>query len=543
MKKNPQYILAAILILLFLPSSPVFSQKNVINNNQKIIPLTSEVYTLIDNLSVESGYPLLSTVRPYSESEIIAYMKHIDYSKLSIPGKNAYAAIKKLLEKHLTYKEDSFAANSAAALSLETYLHTSADESGWQYGYEQRKPFFSLPVETWFNEGFYAYTEIELKQNRYLITEKDSEGKYKKVFTNVPLSYADLNYHYPVRAFFSAGGDNWNMRAGRDKLKSGNGKTGQLVLSSDPDYYDFILIKGFSDVFSFTWIYANLESWSSATVDDGIQRAFIDHIIETRLFNKLTLYLCESMLMNGLDPEIQFVNPLIIYHNLFMEKYSNSLASAGFSYTPVSGLKLYGEMAIDQVQTYQEQDLYGESVTATPNADGFLTGIQGISPAGEGYLSGQIEYVYTSPWLYIREGDMSFIWSHRELTDVLKSIATTRKPIGYLYGPDSIVVSASAGYEIPGTFSISGGIDYILKGENTITTQFRETPEAAAMTTPSGIAEKKTIFRLEGKYTLLPSLTIGFSSCIVHIKDYNHIKDNFFFDFQNAAFLTFTPGQ
>lgn len=525
-----------LVVLLLACSTLVFGQ--VDGNNQRIIPLDSEIYPLIGMLTMESGISLLSCIKPYSEAEVDRILDMVNINDLSSAGKRAFGRINSLLKKDFLYKEDNFIVNADVDAALEVYLHTSDDESQWQYGYEDRLPLVLFPVESWVNRNFYGFFENGLKESRYRIIAQDAKGNYLGDLTSIPASYAEINYHYPLRAFMSLGGDNWNIQAGRDKLEFGNGESGNLVLSSYPDYYDFIKLKGFAKNLAFTWSYVNLESWANETTDDGIQRAFISHVLEGRIFDKLSIYFTESMLLNGLDPEMQFVNPFLIYHNLFIKKYSNSIASAGFNVILLPGLGFYGEYVMDQLQTAQEKDLY-PGADATPNADGFLSGIKASTSIGQGFLSGNIEYVYTSPWLYIREGDMTFFWSHRELTDVLKSIVTIKKPLGYLYGPDAMVLSCKAEYNLPGTYKIGFGVDYILKGENTIDTVFEETGTAAMMKTPHGIAEKSLVVNVNGIWHVFPFLSLGTDLSVVNIMNYNHVVDAGFFDLQSVVSIIF----
>ena len=534
---NIMLVISAILMTTVYQG---FSDDSVKRNYQRIIPLDSEIYSLIEIITIESGKSLLSDIKPWSEAEVLNVLSQFNTEDLSEARKMVFNRIKELLEKTPVYSEDNFAADVSVETTMELYLHTAEDESEWQYGYEHRLPVFSLPIEVWFNDNFYGYFKLELKESRFLITAVDNNGRYTGNISNIPRSFAECAYHFPFRAFISSGGSNWNFQIGRDQLEYGNGETGKLLLSSYSDYYDFMKLKGFADNFSFTWTYVNLESWSTLADDDGYQKAFVDHVFEIRPFDMLSLYVNESIILYVPNPEIQFVNPLTIYHNLFIRENANSMMTLGFDLIPIPGVNLYGEYALDQLQTTLEQDLYGEGVTATPNADGHMFGVKAVLPIGPGYLSGNFEYVYTSPWLYIREVEqLSFIWSHRETTDVLKARVFVKKPLGYLYGPDTIVFSGNIEYSLPGTFSAGLGIDYIMKGENTIETGYRETEEAALMKTPSGTAENILIFDIAGEYHFFPFFSVRANVCFLNISNWNHQLGASFFDFQNALSLIF----
>ena len=80
---------------------------------------------------------------------------------------------------------------------------------------------------------------------------------------------------------------------------------------------------------------------------------------------------------------------------------------------------------MDQFQTAQELELYQNAAGAIPNADGHMLGIKASLPLGPGYISGYFEYIYTSPWMYLRDPrEVSFYWIHRETTEVLKTRET-----------------------------------------------------------------------------------------------------------------------
>ncbi|MDC7226178.1 MAG: hypothetical protein PQJ61_05395 [Spirochaetales bacterium] len=535
------------LIILLIPLS-------LHANEQRIIPIDSEVYDLLELLSAEAGYAMLSDVMPYSEAQVFGILDQLDKSKLSEAGNNAIDRIYELTEITPVYSEDNFAADISVTAALEGYLHSSDDESQWQYGYEERQPFFTLSVETWFNEGFYAVMEPDLGESRFVLTNTDSDGNYIGNYTNIPSEFGELNYHFPSRGFFSFGGDNWNLQIGRDQLEYGNGETGNLIISSYPDFYDFAKIKGFADNFAYTWTYINFESWDD---EDPAQRFMVDHALEARLFDILTLGVNESALFYGEDTELQFISPLIVYHNLFRNHslyeiiydtdgtenditqptIANICMTVGFELAPLPGFSLYGEYLLDEIQTGVEASEYGEGVMSTPDSNAHMLGIKGSYPLGPGYFSGFFEYIYTSPWCYlvgIEEADMA--WTHRELSDVTNSRENVIKAIGLEYGPDTIVFAAEAGYIMPSVFEAALTADYVLKGENYITTEY---DDDNTVTTPTGTPEHILVIGLSGSYEIFSFLSAALDLAWVRIGNYEHVQDDVFMDFQAAASIVF----
>ena len=500
------------------------------------------MYYLLELITSESQQSMLSSVKPYSEAEILNILASVDISNLSEAAKNAWKRINLILDSDPLYSEGVFSADVSGKVAFETYLHTSDDESQWNYGYEERLPVLSLTLETWFNDGFYAVMEPELKENRFLIDLADADGNYVGNYTNIPGSFGDMNYHFPQRGLFSFGGENWNFQVGRDQLQFGNGENGNIHISSYPDYYDFMKLKGFVDNFAFTWSYLNLENWTEG--DDEFQRFIVDHDLEIRLFDILTLFVNESALFYGESTELQFINPLIVYHNLFRNHFNdgtgaNICMSVGFNIVPFRGITLYGEYMLDEVQSGLELAEY-PGATATPNADAHMLGARASWPIGPGYIKGLFEYIYTSPWCYLLDpAGGSMVWTHLETTDVLNARINVVKPIGYEYGPDTIAFSGSIGYILPGLLDAAFSVDYILKGENDINTEYIETVEAAALATPTGTPMKTLIIGLSAYYELFSFMTAGLNLDYVDIRDHENVQGSVFSDFQTAISIIF----
>ena len=521
-------------------------------NDQRIIPLDSKIYPLLELITAESWQSLLSSVKPYSEAEVLNILEAIDKEDLSEAAENAFEEIEELLDKDPLYSEGDFDADISGSSALELYLHTSDDESQWIYGYGDRLPILTLTLETWFNEGFYAVMEPDLMESRFLIDHKDSNGEYIGNYSNIPTSFAELNYHFPDRGIFSFGGENWNIQVGRDQLQFGNGESGNIHLSSCPDYYDYLKIKGFADNFAFTWSYLNLENWKEQIEDPvgtftdvEFQRFIVDHALEARFFDLLTVFVNESALFYGESTELQFINPLIVYHNLFRNNFNdgtgaNICMTLGFNVVPYKGITLYGEYLLDEIQTWLEYAEYDAAAAATPNADAHMLGVKASWPLGPGYIKGFFEYVYTSPWCYLLDpAGGAMVWTHLETTDVLNTQADVKLPIGYKYGPDIIAFSGSVGYIWPAVFNAELSADYILKGENDLDTAYQATVAAALLTTPVGTPMKTLVIGLSAYYDIFSFMSAGLNLDYVDIRNYEHQQDLVFSDFQAAVSIIF----
>ena len=85
-------------------------------NNQKIIPIDSEIYQAIKSLYISQGLALPSTAGPWSEAELFLMLDRIDISRLQGATLRAYDfAYEKLA------KEDSPLFKFSGALNAELY--------------------------------------------------------------------------------------------------------------------------------------------------------------------------------------------------------------------------------------------------------------------------------------------------------------------------------------------------------------------------------------------------------------------------------------
>ncbi|MFA7371746.1 MAG: hypothetical protein WCY78_07505 [Sphaerochaetaceae bacterium] len=59
----------------------------------------------------------------------------------------------------------------------------------------------------------------------------------------------DANFQVPKRAVFSVDGNNWHLSLARDKLRCGNGHSGNFTFTDHDDYQEYLRFITFSDKF------------------------------------------------------------------------------------------------------------------------------------------------------------------------------------------------------------------------------------------------------------------------------------------------------
>lgn len=539
-------LMFAVLAAVPLRNAAGQEHESRLENGQRVIPLESPLYRALEDLHLEAGRAPLSTSYPVTEAEAMLTLSRLRPLVRSRAGLRALATAEAELSPDPVYREELFEADVRLITALEAYLHTADEYLEWEYGYEERLPFISVPLSGWFSNALYLTTDLTLTKEPTRVTN-DPEN-----VTNVLTGMDALDITFPFRAFVSAGGENWNLQFGRDTLSWGPGWTGNLLVSDYADYHEYLRFTAWGRRFKFTSLYLNLEPWlrpgEPAPGGDAHEhsKVFIVNRFELEFLRKISVALSQGIMIGGIRPDIRTLNPLLVYHNLFLEStggyslkdWGNAIISAELTVTPVRGFSAYGVFVMDQLQTSYEKDKW--NAVTIPDAWGLQFGAEAALSAGEGYLAGSAEWVYTTPWLYVRENPL-VSFSTRRLFIANSGAGRrplTEKPIGYEAGPDTITASAALEYRVPGFYLGGLRYRYRLSGENTLSSPYAHSEANAAMRTPSGdTPETKHVISLYGEITPLPSFTGGAELSYVHALDAAHVPGATVSDLQLAIFL------
>ncbi|MBN1686627.1 MAG: hypothetical protein JW852_08225, partial [Spirochaetales bacterium] len=437
----------------------------------------------------------------------------IDPTGLSVAGRKALAYVtEKLTAADAVYNEGAFSFDASPALTVESFFHLPVVDSteslpeayDWIHGYEERKPFLHIPLEFWYGDSLYLTSELEAKEEHRTVTSPstpDVAHNHLNVLLDDPNIRIDL--YFPFRAVLSTGGEWWNLAIGRDKLSWGGGVSGNLMLSDYSDFYDFVGLSFMSRSFKMTNIYAVTDRFRP----DGSNiefSGFIGHRLEMRFFEKLKFTVNESVTFAKLPPVlVRDLNFLMVFHNWMDPDRFNSLLSVELEYTPWRYFTFYGHLAMDEFAVKYEIDRGGGG---GPPIYGYMAGVKGAYPLGEGYLNGACEWAQTSPWLYNRRAAPYFYNVRRYWSLVTDRFEFITKPLGYVYGPDAILFLLTASYLVPDSFSAGIEVKRMIKGEMEAGSPWDPAPGDAP---PTGIPEKKWIVSLNGAWKPLVYLEVG----------------------------------
>ena len=497
-------------------------------NMQKIFPVDSEEYTMIKYLYIAQGHSLPSTTGPWSADELADMLKVLDVSSMDSVQKAWYDAVEASINARPEIDLPMFGMTFTGKANLELYFHTNTDGyaitadtsshdvtekafqgNHWVYDENYQKSFLNFELETYLTDYFYADFQADIANSWHSDEYYTEELGISKLSTNIiglkhlkfNLSYFDGNW--PYRSFLSAGGNNWNIQIGRDKLSWGPGETGNLTISNNMPYQNYGKITAYSDYFKYTFLtsfyphpvnywdnqydgaadphWHGLDNTYWGAAYKGLSM-YIGHRLEARLFNdKLTIAGVEGLMYMSEDNtiDVRALNPLNFNHNNYIARNSNSTLELEFNYTPIRGLNVYGEVIIDEIAFPGIETPPSAENRRNPTAMGFIFGVKGVYTLGNGILHATAEFAKTDPYLYLRDGldrnnaagnqqgyyGINYVVAIRNWSSVGSGITYDEYFQGYTYGPDAVVANLKAGWTTADLrLSVEGSLFYMAHG-------------------------------------------------------------------------------
>ncbi|MCF0237543.1 MAG: hypothetical protein HUK24_02995 [Sphaerochaetaceae bacterium] len=519
----------------------------------KIIKLESDFYTNMDALYALCGKTNPSTIRPWTDTEARAILSKIDPDTLTGTASRLYELLDQEINEtgRITLDSDT-KFDVKGDFAFETYGHSNtADfitDSAWIRGYDKRKPMVKLTVEAEVRELFYTLVDIQygwgrvttLDQFEYypssMISNDGYIGSYKvdgfnphyavwasqyaKAFaTNFMTVGESLEFETPKRAIIALSGNNWSFNFGRDKIEVGLSQIGNLLVDNHNDFSEFANLSFYSERFKFDMMYIFLNTLIQSYEEESDSiKMYMIHMFEFTPNDKFSFIISENVMsqQSKLDP--LYLNPAFIYHNLNNRGMFNALLYISGNYMPINGLNLYGQFAMDQAQAPYEGD-------SQADASGYLLGVNYTTEMANGVANAYVEYSYTTPCLYRRDG-LDFIRASR-YTHNGSNVGTYQKYgraiyfdfIGTPYGGDFRAIQSGVSFNIPGLvtadFYIQGMehgamnifMSHNIYGNNDDDANYKEKTPSGSVTTRSLTTSLKATFNCSSFFSY-PSLTI-----------------------------------
>lgn len=505
----------------------------LLSASPQIIPLSSGIYERVEALYLVSGKGTPSNAQPWSVSQAEQILTRIDRTSLSKAEQEMYDLIQEEITAPLRYRfDDVVQASFFFHLNGELYAHSNSEEftneEDWSYSFTDRLPLVEMEAEFLFDDTFYMFTDLSYGRNRYtdrdtfgefdvmsgndeegLVIAEDGDGQYlisssifsQTFLTNWMSSTYDVDFQTPKRAVIATGGDHWNLSLSRDRMKWGNGHSGNFVIGDHHDYSDFLRLVLFSDRFSYDWtnmfFETNVNSGEGSSTDHMF-KMLMAHRLEFRILEGLTLAFSENVMYQNDVFDLRHFNPAYIYHNLNSRTMFNAIAHAELDVTLMRGMNLYGQYALDQAVAPNES-------ATQADASAYLVGLEYARTLSKGILFASIEYATTSPAMY-----------HREMVDFIvfrkyhgngTSFVTRIDYLGYEAGEDVQVVDFDIFWLLPAhatvglnvNFSRHGGIDYFtansVVNDSTEATPSGDEISEVLMATISGEWELENVYQ------------------------------------------------
>lgn len=449
----------------------VFTNLNAqIVNDSQLIKDNSWIYQDLKTLSLEAKEVLFCDTTPISVGEIKFYLTQIDYERLSPNGKSLYNKVynylhttsyigKKNLQSQGIEKDSSTRFSVGIDFNPEIYFRTNKEiQSSIQY-YYQNWPL-SAPIKFGVSDFVCLELDFFLGKNYYSSTSTDS-------FTNIPLKGGDIEYEFPKFAYGSFGksyGDwGFNFTVGKEGFSIGNTTLGSIIYNSTFETDAYSVASVYSPKFKYNLIFSQVTHKSFLYL----------HNFNVKLLPNLKFSITEGGLREG-PIELKYFNPTMIIHSFYgadiyktdeeynLNRHYSSYLGITLDYNPVKNLRLYFLYAMTEMQLPGEKNSsYGSLL---PNGIGLQGGIDFSYPsAKEGFYVGNIEAVYTCPYLYLKQ---SPDWSLVKLRfDKMNASNPVVSWIGSPFGPDTFALTLSFGYTQPQKWSAKAGYLLTMKGE------------------------------------------------------------------------------
>lgn len=292
-------------------------------------------------------------------------------------------------------------------------------------------------------------------------------------WTNLPFavggidSISDVNM--PTVSFFEFRGERLTASLGRRALAWGPGRWGLAVSDNAPSVDHLALGYAFPSrrgrwEYQFFAIGADRPAETLGFLASGDYKSIFAHRVLWEGENA-RVGISELNLLRGVVPSLVDISPFGVYHNLYMDGYSNVMLTA-FAEWRAGRARLYGEFSMDDLV------MPWESFTGRPTAFGFMAGGQLRLIEGRGYrrgplddrdyalrdsilsdgggLSVRLEHYRTTAYMYGRETEYGK-WSlpdHR-LVGAFPFYLNEANAfvLGFPWGPDTALTTLSFSWE------------------------------------------------------------------------------------------------
>lgn len=461
----------------------------------RIYQVDDPLWQSIEELSWESGINPFVASGPISGYELNRHVRKIDPGNLSDRGKLLLQEVIEYLND--PYQGKMFDYSITAALEGYTNINDTFNYYEWEEGYVDRTPPLALEVETIFGQGAYGVFSYALPK---AFDVKDFTG----FTTNLPDWFGVGNSAFqnsvPHTAFLGFSNEWLTMIAGRDAIRLGRGYSGNLMVDDNGPYNDFFTLSVANKSLKYTFLAIPMNELVTQELKDRLKyngtigegyypkssdnpswrtlfhgtrrRTYIAHRLSLDITPAWRIALTEGVLYYLDAYDLRMLSPLMLQHNLQNFGEVNNSIGLESELTLSRNWSLNIQVFLDQLQTKGEQDTGGGKLP--PNAYAFLLGGRFSYPMNDWKVSGYVEGVYASPWVYLRTGDETENYggdNNKQYNLDLVNVVTMYDGksgvswLGYSDGPDSIVFNSRLEAVYQDRFSMFGHVKAKASGQ------------------------------------------------------------------------------
>ncbi len=479
------------------------------------IPTYHWVYDYVDQLQV-SGY-----LKEF-------YISTKPYSRIQIAG--ALVKLDSLITRHqvkMTQTELSLVAKLRDEFSVEIMKIRSSDTPSIKLGVWNDSNQSVGEGDNSFNYYLKSIISLSLTKNLIFFNSVKLDNRLGDNPDYVGRNWRNLTA-FTEQAYARFRYKNFDFVLGRDFMKWGPGKSGNLLFSDHSRPMDLFGFSASLKYIKFSYFGARLDHWSTqkfdavSDYDDYMKRYLTAHRVDFKFNQKLFIGFTETLLYanQGEGFEIQYHNPFMYYHGELLNKGGsdgNGLLSVDVDYFPRKNWEIYGELMIDDIQI--EKSKPGD---LEPTEYGLILGFQKSDFFGS--LLGA-EYARVSNWTY-NSGKPWERFLHRN------------EPIGYSVGNDldrwTFFIKSWASENI----YLNYGLEYLRKGEGKITDEWTEpwkertVKEGYSEKFPLGVVEKTLRPWVRVRYHYNNHCWLDAKLLYCTIENYNHLENKTRNEFQ-----------
>ena len=458
-KRLNKKVISTIVIVFSFVTFNLFAESY---SASQLIPAEHWIYDSLYMLYNESGEALVMDTAPLSVGEIRQSLSYIDYEKLSYSGQKIYDRTHEYLgEKKFTIDMKPIKVGFNIQFHP-AFMFKSNEDIEWSYGtdFAQKnegygaandyynnfltQPFLRAPLYIDFADIAIIDCQASISKNFWGMTENYN-------FMNIFYKPEDFEFSWPLNAnvgYVFKNGLAVNFHVARQGLQFGHTKTGSIIYNDtfQTDFYTLLRVSG-----------KKLKYEMGITQVDNTKFLYT-HQIDFTLWKWFKLGILEGTLLN--EPfELRYLNPLMIMHSFsawedysdVMEKriYGESHVAAYMGIQveaiPVKNMRLYLLYAQNEIQSEIEKSSFNGN--AMPDSLGGQLGMELTIPDNRhnGWWIGTLEGIYTTPYLYLKQGKDWSLYSERYnmQSDSDYPICSW---IGTPFGPDALGFQARIGY-------------------------------------------------------------------------------------------------